>query len=83
VAITVGRRKRSESRYLEQASRLATRIRELRQHAGMTQEQLAARAGVSVSTLRKIEDRRVAEPGYFTITAILHALGVSHEEINL
>jgi transcriptional regulator with XRE-family HTH domain len=42
----------------------------------MTQEQLASRAQVAVSTVRKIESCRVVEPGYFTVLSIAAALGV-------
>jgi len=76
-----GRRKRADSRYAEQASRLAARLRGLRERAGLSQERLAARAGVAVSTVRKIETGAVAEPGYFTIMSLLAALGASPEEL--
>ena len=77
-----GRSRRAESRYVEQAERLAARLRALRERAGMSQEQLAARAEVSVATVRKIETVAVVEPGYFTILAILRVLGVTTEELS-
>ena len=77
-----GRSKRAESRYVEQAERLAARLRALRERAGMSQEQLAVRAEVSVATVRKIETVAVVEPGYFTILAMLRALGVTNEELS-
>ncbi len=77
-----GRSKRAESRYVEQAERLASGLRKLRERAGMSQEQLAARAEVSVATVRKIETVAVVEPGYFTILAMLHVLGVTTEELS-
>lgn len=77
-----GRSRRAESRYVEQAERLAARLRALRERAGMSQEQLAARAEVSVATIRKIETVAVVEPGYFTILAILRVLGVTTEELS-
>jgi transcriptional regulator with XRE-family HTH domain len=43
----------------------------------MTQEHLAARAGVAVATVRKIETGAVIEPGYFTVLALMGALGAS------
>lgn len=43
----------------------------------MSQEQLAFRAEVSAATVRKIETGVVLEPGYFTVLAILGALGVA------
>ena len=75
-----GRRKRADSRYAEQAQRLADRLRSLREQEGLSQEQLAARAEVSVATVSKIETGAVREPGYFTVIAMLGALGVAVEE---
>lgn len=69
-----GRRKRTDSRYAEQAQQLAERLRSLRDMAGLSQEQLAARAEVSVATVSKIETGVVREPGYFTVIAMLDAL---------
>lgn len=71
-----GRRRRADSRYAEQAARLAARLRSARQHSDLTQEQLAARAQVAVATVRKIETGRVTEPGYFTVLALMEALGI-------
>lgn len=76
-----GRRKRADSRYAEQAQRLAARLRSLRERAGISQEQLAFRAEVSAATVRKIETGVVLEPGYFTVLAILGALGVAADDM--
>lgn len=76
-----GRSRRSDSRYAAQATRLATQLRRLREQAGLTQELLAARAGVAVSTVRKVETGIVVEPGYFTVMALLGALGVGPEDL--
>ncbi|MFV2178005.1 multiprotein-bridging factor 1 family protein [Actinomadura sp. LOL_016] len=81
MAGTPGRRKRSESRYTAEASRLAVVLRRAREQRDLTQEQLAVGAGVCVSTVRKIERCEVVEPGYFTIVAIAKALGLSLAEI--
>jgi predicted transcriptional regulator len=79
-----GRRKRADSRYAEQAQRLAEQLRSLRDQAGLSQEQLAARAEVSVATVSKIETGAVREPGYFTVLSMLDVLhaatGKAHEE---
>jgi transcriptional regulator with XRE-family HTH domain len=48
----------------------------------VTQEQLAFRAQVAVSTLRKIESGTVVEPGYFTVRALAVALGVDLRELD-
>jgi transcriptional regulator with XRE-family HTH domain len=65
-----------------QAPRLAARLRALREAAGMSQERLAFEAKVSVSTLRKIETGAVIEPGYFTVLALIGALGMSLDEFS-
>jgi transcriptional regulator with XRE-family HTH domain len=69
-----GRRKYADSRYAEQAQQLAEQLRSLRDRAGLSQEQLAARAELSVATVSKIETGVVREPGYFTVLAMLDAL---------
>jgi transcriptional regulator with XRE-family HTH domain len=71
-----GRRKRADSRHAGQAARLAGQLRARREAAGMTQERLASAAEVALSTVRKIETGAVVEPGYFTVMALLKALGV-------
>ena len=79
--ITRGRRSRANSRYAAQAARLAGHLRELRESAGMTQERLAAQAGVGIATVRKIETGAVVEPGYFTVMALMAVLGTSPSEL--
>jgi transcriptional regulator with XRE-family HTH domain len=76
-----GRRKRADSRYAEQAQRLAAQLRSKRDQAGLSQEELAARAEVSVATVSKIETGAVREPGYFTVVAMLDALNAAAREI--
>jgi transcriptional regulator with XRE-family HTH domain len=72
-----GRKKRADNPHLEGASRLAGRLRQLREEAKKTQEEVAATAGLSVATIRKIEAGTVTEPGYFTVLAIASAIGAS------
>jgi transcriptional regulator with XRE-family HTH domain len=81
LAVTRGRRSRADSRYAVQAARLARQLRTLRQRAGMTQERLAAQAGVAIATVRKIENGAVVEPGYFTVLALMGVLGTSPGEL--
>jgi transcriptional regulator with XRE-family HTH domain len=76
-----GRNRRADSRYAEQAGRLAEWLRDRRVQAGMSQEQLAGRAQVAVATVRKIEKGVVIEPGYFTVLALMHALGATREDM--
>jgi transcriptional regulator with XRE-family HTH domain len=76
-----GRRRRADSRYAEQAAQLAAWLRDRREQAGLSQEQLAARAQVAVATVRKIETGAVIEPGYFTVLALVQALGGRREDV--
>ena len=76
-----GRSKRAESRYAEQARRLAVRLRALREQRGMTQEQLAASAGISVATVRNIERVTVVEPCLFTVLAMVNVLGATIDDV--
>lgn len=75
-----GRTRRAESRYAAQAALLAGQLRDRRESAGITQERLAALAGVGIATVRKIETGVVVEPGYFTVMALMAALGISPDE---
>jgi transcriptional regulator with XRE-family HTH domain len=59
-----------------QESFFASRLKQLRQQAGLTQEQLAYRAGVSGSTIRHFE-QGLREPTYSTLRKLAEALGVS------
>ncbi len=61
---------------------LSARLRALREQAGLTQEQLAAAAGVAVATVRKIETGAVVEPGYFTVLALVQALRAPHDDLS-
>ena len=75
-----GRRRRADSPYAEQAARLAAWLRDRREQAQLSQQQLAARAELAVATVRKIETGAVIEPGYFTILALQRALGARYED---
>lgn len=46
-----------------------------------TSVQVAAEAGVSVETLRKIEHGRVPTPAFFTVVAIARAVGLPIESL--
>jgi DNA-binding XRE family transcriptional regulator len=56
-------------------------LRALREQRGMTQEQLAAQAGISVATVRNIERLVVVEPSLFTVLAIVRVLGGTIEDV--
>jgi transcriptional regulator with XRE-family HTH domain len=54
----------------------AGRLKELRQQSGLTQEQLARKANLSVSAVRHFE-QGLKEPTYATLLKLAEALGVS------
>lgn len=59
-----------------------TRIRELRRAAGLTQRQLAERAGVDFTYLSKIENGRLEHtPSVKTIQSLASALGADDLEL--
>lgn len=55
--------------------RLGTLLRQARAERSMVE--VAAVAGISVETLRKIETGRVPTPAFFTVAAVAHAVGLS------
>ncbi len=59
---------------------LARAIRRLREHAGITQEELAHRAGITTGTLSKIE-RADSNPSWTTVERIARALEISLAEL--
>ena len=59
---------------------LGAAVRELRQEAGFTQEELAHRAGLTTGTLSVIERGR-ANPTWATVRALAAALGVTAAEL--
>lgn len=56
---------------------LGKSLQEARKKAGMTQQQLCQKAGLSYSTLAKIERGAIKSPSVFTIQNIAAALGVT------
>ncbi len=59
---------------------LAALLKRLREDRGITQEQLAFDAGITVSALSRIE-RGLNSPGWTTVRRIADALGVSLGEL--
>ncbi|GAT71201.1 helix-turn-helix transcriptional regulator [Planomonospora sp. ID91781] len=59
----------------ERGHRLGTILRQARGDRSMAE--VAAAAGLSAETLRKIETGRVPTPAFFTVAALAQALGVS------
>ena len=77
-----GRKKREDSPYAEQSQRLSTWLRSLRESAGLSQDQLARRAGVTIATLRKLEAGKIVNPGHFIVMALLGALDARPEDLS-
>ncbi len=61
------------------AEHFAGRLRELRDRAGLTQDQLAEKAGVKRDAVARWE-RKIREPSWSNVIALADALGVSCEE---
>ncbi|MGP2438146.1 helix-turn-helix domain-containing protein [Streptomyces sp. JW3] len=59
----------------ERGERLGRLLREAR--GGRSMPEIAAAAGVSAETLRKIETGRAPTPAFFTVAALARALGLS------
>ncbi|ASU81963.1 XRE family transcriptional regulator [Nocardiopsis gilva YIM 90087] len=59
----------------DRGERLGHLLREVRGERSMVQ--IAAQAGISVETLRKIESGRIPTPAFFTVVALCRALGLS------
>ncbi|MEU3183547.1 helix-turn-helix transcriptional regulator [Streptomyces sp. NPDC006923] len=63
----------------ERGERLGRLLREARGARSMVE--IAAVAGLSAETLRKIETGRAPTPAFFTVAALAGALGLSMDEI--
>jgi DNA-binding phage protein len=59
--------------------RLGMLLREARGSRSMTE--IAAASGVPVETMRKIETGRIATPAFFTVAALVAAVGLSLEDV--
>jgi transcriptional regulator with XRE-family HTH domain len=51
-------------------------LREYRRARGLTQDQLAARSGISAAAIRDLEQGRTRHPNGVTLTALITALGL-------
>ena len=63
----------------EEAPRFGQHLRRLREAAGLTQEELAARAGMSANSIAALERGRRQRPHPATVRALAEALGLSEE----
>ncbi|MGW0549151.1 helix-turn-helix domain-containing protein [Streptomyces altiplanensis] len=63
----------------ERGERLGQLLRQAR--GDRTMVDVAARAGLSPETLRKIETGRAPTPAFFTVAALAGALGLSMDDV--
>lgn len=63
----------------ERGERLGALLREAR--GGRSMVEVAAGAGLSPETLRKIETGRAPTPAFFTVAALAGALGLSLDDV--
>ena len=60
---------------------LASNIKKYRQKSGLSQDQLARKAGIPYSTFLKIESGYTPNPSIQAVASIADALGVSIDEL--
>ena len=60
---------------------LASNIKKYRQKSGLSQDQLARKAGIPYSTFLKIESGYTSNPSIQAVVSIAEALGVSIDEL--
>jgi XRE family transcriptional regulator, fatty acid utilization regulator len=56
---------------------IGRRVRERRMAQGLSQEQLARQADVSLNAVHKLEMGRITDPHFSTLSAIAHGLGTT------
>jgi transcriptional regulator with XRE-family HTH domain len=59
---------------------LGRAVRRLREERGLTQEELASRAGTTFGTVSRVESAKSA-PAWWTVRKIAEALGISMAEL--
>jgi transcriptional regulator with XRE-family HTH domain len=65
----------------KQLSVLARRVKQLRETAGLSQQALATRAGLSISAVFQIEQGSKNDPRVSTVKALADALGVAVDDL--
>lgn len=60
---------------------LGKRLQDARRKAGLTQQELCQKAGLSYSTLAKIERGAIKSPSIFTIKSVAEAMQISLDEL--
>jgi transcriptional regulator with XRE-family HTH domain len=66
---------------IDRGRRLGAVLRQARGSASLAE--IAAAAGVSVETLRKIETGRIPTPAFFTVAALADVLGLSLDDLSV
>ena len=66
---------------IERGRSLGALLRQARGAASLGE--VAAAAGVSVETLRKIETGRIPTPAFFTVAAVANVLGLSLDQLSV
>lgn len=66
---------------MDSRATLGRAIKEIRVEMGMTQEALAEKAGLSISTLRHVEQGAIPSPSFQRVAAIAATLGVPLDEL--
>ncbi len=66
---------------IERGRRLGAALRQARGSASLGE--VAAAAGISVETLRKIETGRIPTPAFFTVAALADVLGLSLDGLSV
>lgn len=62
-------------------TKIGDRVMDLRTERGLTQEELADRAGTSPTTISNLEGGKIKNPHYRTLRGVATALGVGVEEL--
>lgn len=60
---------------------LCSYLKRSREASGWSQDELVRRTGLSLSTIRKIEDGRTPNPGVFTLIAVWKALNLPPDSL--
>ena len=74
-------RRRHDADDRRRARQLGDRVRQARERRRLSQQSLAGLAGMSISTLRKIESAETADPGFFTVSRLARALDLELSEL--
>src|SRR3712207_3783386 len=75
-----GEEKQAKSMAVAQEGSFGGRLRRLREAAGLTQEELASRAGLSSDAVSRLERGQRKHPYPHTVRALADALSLSEEE---